>query len=334
MKHSLASICLATCAFTTCAMAEAGTTRSVPNSCEYELPDWYTVGVATWTGQCVNGKAEGKGTASGGGTLRLTGEFHEGKVVSADGVFESVNKSNYEHEFLRVTGKDGQWSTAPLFDLPGKVPMPGWILDQWKVKFTNVRCEEIQYFEAPRQTVDVRSGTSALTFRVGFYKVESRPGWLHMMRVSGQSLDMGQNCKNERGQGQVLESGYVLRQGDKGWLYCTEPFESACVGKAKSLPIPKDKPTKEFPFDVLKKSTLDPMYRRALATHPGLEGRVVFEVSTVTSGVVSGCKAIASDFSDVPELEQQMCDSIKTLRYPPAYGAAGRGYFEDAEFRP
>jgi hypothetical protein len=314
----------------------AGTVRSVPNSCEYELPDWYDVGVATWTGQCVNGKAEGKGTASGGGTFRLTGEFHEGKVVSADGVFESV-KPNYEHEFLRVTGKDGQWSTAPVFDLPGKVPMPGWILDHWKVKYSNDRCEEIQWFQAPRQTVEVRSETSMLYYRVGFYKVESNPGWLHMLKVSGRSLDLGQNCKKERGEGQVLESAYVIRQGRDGWLYCTAPAEDACVGKAKALPMPKDKPdpSTPAPFRDHKKTVLDEIYRQSLAAHPGLEGRIVFSVSTMNGGAVSKCEVIASDFVDVPGLGEQMCDSIKTIRYPPGPGGGVTiGYYETAEFRP
>src|SRR5262245_45494947 len=166
--RTLLSIGLAACICFLPEISTSGTTRSVPNNCEYELPEWYTVGVATWTGECVNGKAEGKGVASGGGKLRLTGEFHEGKVVSADGVFESVNKENYRHEFMRVTGKDGQWSTVPVFDLPGKVPMPGWILGQWKVKYSNGQCEEVQYFSASDQIVAVKSGTSVMSHALGF----------------------------------------------------------------------------------------------------------------------------------------------------------------------
>jgi hypothetical protein len=334
MKHSW--LALVACAPFLCLTAEGRTTRSIPNQCEYELPDWYTVGVATWSGQCVDGKAEGKGVASGGGTLRLSGEFHEGKVVSADGVFESV-KPNYEHEFLRVTGKDGQWSTAPLFDLPGKVAMPGWILGQWKVKYSNDRCDDIQLFEAPDQTVEVRSGTSALIYHVGFYKVESHPGWRHMLRVSGRSFDMGQNCKKQRGESQVLESAYVLRQG-KGWRYCTEPAEDACVGTAKWLPMPEDDPdpSKPNPFEDHKKAVLDGLYRNALAAHPGIEGRIVFAVNTVSSGAVSECTVVASDFSDVPELERQLCDSVRTIRYPgfPGGTASGFGFYETAEFQP
>jgi protein TonB len=69
----------------------------------------------------------------------------------------------------------------------------------------------------------------------------------------------------------------------------------------------------ELVFDK-NKSAIYAMYSRALRDNPGLQGKVVLEVTIAPSGEVTQCRVISSELGD-PELERKLVARVKMFRF-------------------
>jgi TonB family protein len=69
----------------------------------------------------------------------------------------------------------------------------------------------------------------------------------------------------------------------------------------------------ELVFDK-NKSAIYALYSRALRENPGLQGKVVLEVTIAPSGEVTDCKVISSELGD-PELERKLVARVKMFRF-------------------
>ena len=69
----------------------------------------------------------------------------------------------------------------------------------------------------------------------------------------------------------------------------------------------------ELVFDK-NKSAIYALYSRALRDNPGLQGKVVLEVTIAPSGEVTQCRIISSELGD-PELERKLVARVKMFRF-------------------
>lgn len=69
----------------------------------------------------------------------------------------------------------------------------------------------------------------------------------------------------------------------------------------------------ELVFD-RNKAAIYSIYSRALRDNPGLQGKVVLEVSIAPSGEVTDCRIVSSELGD-PELERKLVARVKMFRF-------------------
>jgi TonB family protein len=62
------------------------------------------------------------------------------------------------------------------------------------------------------------------------------------------------------------------------------------------------------------KSRIDALYRRALRSDPGLQGKVVLRLTIAPSGEVTGCEIISSELES-PDLERRIVSRVKRLDF-------------------
>jgi TonB family protein len=62
------------------------------------------------------------------------------------------------------------------------------------------------------------------------------------------------------------------------------------------------------------KGAIDALYARALRDNPGLQGKVVFELTIAPSGEITGARIVSSDLHD-PEFESKLLTRIKLFRF-------------------
>ncbi|MCP5161838.1 MAG: AgmX/PglI C-terminal domain-containing protein [Hahellaceae bacterium] len=123
------------------------------------------------------------------------------------------------------------------------------------------------------------------------------------------------------GSGGVVTSGVgpneavVLSERDAVALVQTD--EDKAVADAIQT---QKKPSKERSGDNIRrtmdknKSSLYAIYNRALRKNPGLEGKVVLELTIESSGVVSDCKVISSDLQNA-DLEKKLVARVKLINF-------------------
>ncbi len=138
------------------------------------------------------------------------------------------------------------------------------------------------------------------------------------LAASASAIDSGAVMT---GSGGIAASGtgpseaVVLTQREVTTLVQTQ--EDKAVAEAVAV---AKKPSKERGSDNVRrtmdknKSALYSIYNRELRKHPGLEGKVVLELTIEPSGEVSECRVISSDLQH-PELESKLVSRVKLINF-------------------
>jgi outer membrane biosynthesis protein TonB len=141
-----------------------------------------------------------------------------------------------------------------------------------------------------------------------------------------RAVRLGDNiiASASRGSGGIDTSGYSRDSGTGGDLGDHTVAQVAAVNpslvalaeeefKRKSQPRLRDEETVIRVLDS-NKGRIYAIYNRALRKNPLLAGKVVLELTIAPSGVVSGCRVIASELHD-EELEAKLVQRIKMLDF-------------------
>jgi len=132
----------------------------------------------------------------------------------------------------------------------------------------------------------------------------------------------------------AIDSGAVLTGSGGIGSSGTGPTESVALAGRQSVALEQSdedkmladavaqqkKPAKERGSDNIRrtmdknKSALYAIYNRALRKNPGLEGKVVLELTIEPSGAVSDCKIVSSDLQDA-DLEKKLIARVKLINF-------------------
>lgn len=88
---------------------------------------------------------------------------------------------------------------------------------------------------------------------------------------------------------------------------------AACITASMAHADTSSREVIEITFD-RNKGQIYALYSRALKERPGLQGRIDLEVSVAASGE-AGCRVVSSQLG-APELERQICEKVRTWRFP------------------
>lgn len=90
---------------------------------------------------------------------------------------------------------------------------------------------------------------------------------------------------------------------------------TACIAASMAHADTSSREDIEIAFD-RNKGQIYALYSRALKERPGLKGRIDLEISIARSGETTNCRVVSSQLG-APELERQICDKVRTMRFSP-----------------